>query len=286
MTKLIKSMKGYKATDKDMECRGHQFILGEWAEYDGELKECESGFHFCEYPSGVWAYYSEEGTRVFEVEAEDILEVPESPGADKKRVARRVRLTREITPGGDSNTGDWNTGDSNTGHRNTGDSNTGHSNTGHRNTGDWNTGHRNTGDWNTGHRNTGDWNTGHRNTGDWNTGDSNTGHRNTGDSNTGHRNTGDSNTGHRNTGDWNACNRSAGLFCVDTPPLVVFDVQVAMDMDEFLREYPHCYELGALLLQDGEIEFEKFQNIPGITPEKLRFLHEKHKAGRRIDNSN
>lgn len=216
MTKLIKSMKGYKATNKDMKCRGHQFVLGEWAEHDGELKECESGFHFCEHPSGVWGYYDAPGTRVFEVEAEDILEVPESPGADKKRVARRVRLVREIMPDGYGNTGGWNTGDGNTGDRNTGG---------------------------------------------WNTGD-------------------------RNTGYGNACNRSAGLFCADTPPLVVFDAQVAMELDEFFRKYPECYKLGSLLMADDDIEFETFKDIPGITPEKLKFLHEKHKAGRRRDANN
>ena len=113
-------MKGYKATDKDMKCRGIQFELGKWFEHEGELIECESGFHFCEYPSGPWAYYSDPGTRIWEVETDDVLEKRPEPGADIKRVCRRIKFVREIVIGGDRNTGDRNTGNRNTGDRNTG----------------------------------------------------------------------------------------------------------------------------------------------------------------------
>jgi hypothetical protein len=99
--KLIKSMTGYKATDKDMCCRGFQFKLGEWYEHQGELKLCESGFHFCEQPSGVWNFYQK--GRVFECEAEDVLDTPREAGAAGKRVCRRIRLTREIALDGENN---------------------------------------------------------------------------------------------------------------------------------------------------------------------------------------
>ena len=118
-TKMIEKMTGYKATDKDMRCQGYQFKLGEWHEHKGELVMCKSGFHFCKYPSGPLCFYPL-GSRVFKVEAEEILDEPETPGADLKLVARRIRLVEEITPGGH-----WNTGDSNIGHRNTGHGNTG-----------------------------------------------------------------------------------------------------------------------------------------------------------------
>ena len=140
-------VKGYKATDKDMKCRGFKFELGVWHKHDGEIAMCESGFHFCEYPSGPWAFYSDKGTRMFKVEARGVIK-SDDPGADLKHVAMEIRLVEEITITGSWNTGSWNTGD-----RNTGD----------RNTGDWNTGDRNTGDWNTG-----DWNTGSGNTGSGN----------------------------------------------------------------------------------------------------------------------
>ena len=164
---------GYKATDKDMKCRGFQFELGQWYEHDGEISLCESGFHFCKYPSGPWCYYPE--GRLFQCEAEEVL-ISTGPGADIKHVARRIRLVEEISITGNGNTGNWNTGNGNAGDRNTGN---------------WNTGDRNTGDGNTGDRNTGNWNTGNWNTGDGNTGDGNTGDGNAGSNHSGSLNWGD-----------------------------------------------------------------------------------------------
>ena len=120
-------VKGYKATDKDMKCRGFKFELGVWHKHDGEIAMCESGFHFCEYPSGPWAFYSDKGTRMFKVEARGVIK-SDDPGADLKHVAMEIRLVEEITitgswNTGDRNTGSWNTGSWNTGRRNTGDGN-------------------------------------------------------------------------------------------------------------------------------------------------------------------
>lgn len=76
------SILGYKATNADMSCNRFQFELGVWYEHEGELELCKSGFHFCKHPSGVWAYYPGEGTRVFKCEAEGVLDVTPQPGAD------------------------------------------------------------------------------------------------------------------------------------------------------------------------------------------------------------
>ena len=84
-------MKGYKATNADMQCRGFQFELGKWYEHEGDLVPCESGFHFCEHMPGVWAYYSDLDSRVFEIEAEGLLDAAPGPGTDAKRVCRRIR---------------------------------------------------------------------------------------------------------------------------------------------------------------------------------------------------
>ena len=140
---LIKSMSGYKATNADMTCLSHKFELGTWYEVTGELEMCKNGFHFCEFQSGVFSYYPGETCRVFKVEAEDVLDTPASPGANRKRVCRRIRLVEEIFLVGDKNTGGYNTGDWNTGEYNTGDWNTGDKNTGDKNTGDGNTGYGN-----------------------------------------------------------------------------------------------------------------------------------------------
>ena len=237
---------GYKATNGEMKCRDHQFELGKWYECDGEIELCENGFHFCEQPSGVWVYYSGEDTRVFKIEAEFVLDNEVAPGADFKRVAKRIRLVEEIKNGGDQNTG--------------------HGNTGNWNTGYWNTGHGNAGNWNTGNWNTGDRNTGHGNTGDGNTGD-----RNTGD-----RNTGNWNTGDRNTGDGNVTNKSSGYFCQNPPKVICFDVQTELTHRQFESAFPEYWDLTKELHEIYEIEFEKYKTLPGITPEKLKSLHKKH----------
>jgi hypothetical protein len=126
----IEKMTGYKATDANMQCRGYQFEIGRWFECDeGEIIKCGSnGFHFCPQPSGPWAYYSEPDARLWKIEAEQVLESPDEPGTDNKKVCRRIRFVEEIIPDGDGNTGYGNTGYGNTGDRNTGDGNTGYGN--------------------------------------------------------------------------------------------------------------------------------------------------------------
>lgn len=152
-------IEGYKIFNNDMTCLDFQFKIGmNELGNDDPLVLCENGFHFCKYPSGVWAYY--DAGRVFKVRAYGVLDSPIEPGADCKMVCRKLEVLEEVVFGGNWNIGDGNTGDRNTGHRNTGDRNIGH-----RNTGNWNIGHRNTG-----HRNTGNWNTGKWNIGDRNSG--------------------------------------------------------------------------------------------------------------------
>ena len=122
-------LKGYKATNADMTCQGFKFELGKWHKHEGEVKLCESGFHFCVHPSGPWSYYNDKTTRFFAVEARDVIE-EYTPGSDLTVVCREIRLISEIIPDGNRNTGYRNTGDGNTGNRNTGDGNTGDGNTG------------------------------------------------------------------------------------------------------------------------------------------------------------
>ena len=240
---------GYKATDKDMKCRGFQFELGQWYEHDGEISLCESGFHFCKYPSGPWCYYPE--GRLFQCEAEEVL-ISTGPGADIKHVARRIRLVEEISITGDGNTGDVNTGD-----RNTGDGNTGN-----WNTGNWNTGNWNTGDGNTGDRNMGDGNTGDRNTGNWNTGNWNTGDGNTGDGNTGDGNAGSNHSGSLNWGD--------GQFMIFNKPANRNEVDFGL-----------VWSLSNLLQQDDPIDPKQFLSLPNATPEAIKELHAAHIAARK-----
>lgn len=40
-------MRGYKAFNKDMTCKGFQYEIGHTYEFDGEPIPCKQGFHFC-----------------------------------------------------------------------------------------------------------------------------------------------------------------------------------------------------------------------------------------------
>ena len=229
-------MKGYKAFDENLCCKGFQYEVGKTYEIDGKPIICKKGFHFCKGIADTYKYYQmDEKTRICEVEAlGDVVTDDNS-----KFCTNKIRIVTEITENwikkgnanassvGYCNTGSFNTGNWNTGDRNTGNHNTGHCNTGGCNTGNWNTGDYNTGELNTGYWNTGDWNagrsntgsrnignrnTGSRNTGNYNTGDWNTGSYNTGYFNTGDCNTGDCNTGNCNTGHFNTGNHHCGVF--------------------------------------------------------------------------
>jgi hypothetical protein len=251
---------GYKATDENMQCRGLQYVLGEWQEVEGDLELCENGLHFCAELAHTYMYYASPDHRRFKCEVEDVLELPQAPGVTTKYVARRLRLVEEIIVIENSNTGHFNTG-----YSNTGDYNTGNRNTGNRNTGDCNTGYSNTGDYNTGNRNTGDYNTGNRNTGNRNTGDYNTGNRNTGN-----RNAGDYNTGNRNTGHYNLTSFSTGLFNIEEQPLYVFDKRVEMSLNEFMQAFgPSVSVLYSKIKNNETIEPKDWQHIPGCTQEAL-----------------
>ena len=239
-----KIYKGYKATDENMCCRGFQFELGRWYSCEGELVLCENGFHFCEYPSGPWAYYSE--GRLFEIEAKEVVQ-SEGPGADLKHVARHIRLVKEIKIDGDKNTGDLNTG--------------------YKNTGDLNTGYKNTGYKNTGYKNTGDLNTGNRNTGDLNTGDKNTGNRNTGD-----WNTGDWNTGIGNVGDYHS-----GCLCMEPAPFFLFDIPASRDQADFGL----IHMLSDKLQYDEPFDTRPFLAIENATEERIKALHAAHIEARK-----
>ena len=88
-------MKVYKATDKDMKCRGVQYELGKTAEVEGDIELCENGLHACEMPLDVLGYYAPgDGSRYFEAELEDVSD--EKRIEDTKRVGKKLTLIAEI----------------------------------------------------------------------------------------------------------------------------------------------------------------------------------------------
>lgn len=204
----MKTNKGYKVTNKDMQCLGFQFELGKEFKHEGKIALCESGFHFCKKLIECFNYYVFNPTnRVFEIEHGDAF-----GDEDEKMVTDRIIFLRELT---------WvevldnvNTGIGNSGYLNSGSFNLGNWNSGDRNSGNWNSGDYNSGSFNSGNRNSGIGNSGKRNLGDWNSGDWNSGIGNSGD---------------WNSGDWNS-----GFFNSTTPKLRIFNKETDVPIEDIV----------------------------------------------------
>ena len=86
-------MKAYKAFNSDMTCRGFQYKEGETYKMDGDIKLCERGFHACENPLDVLAYYPPTSP-INEVE---LNEVSDERKDDSKVVAREITIGAKIS---------------------------------------------------------------------------------------------------------------------------------------------------------------------------------------------
>ena len=141
-------MEGYKAFDKNLQCRGFQFEIGKEFKFDGEPIPCKQGFHFCMKLGECYNYYPPEpNTRICKVEALGEVKTDD----EIKYCTNHIKILEEVKdPREESNSGDMNSG-----YRNSGDRNSGDRNSGDRNSGDRNSGYMNSGDWNSG-----DWNSG------------------------------------------------------------------------------------------------------------------------------
>ena len=131
-------MKGYKAFNSDLTCRGFQYEIGKTYEMDELPIICKRGFHFCTDIATCYKFYNmSEDTRICEIEAIGDIDSNE----DKmKYCTNKIRIIKEIT--------DYNR-----------KANVNSGSSGYCNSGDWNSGNCNCGDWNSG-----DWNSGVFNT--------------------------------------------------------------------------------------------------------------------------
>ena len=85
-------IRAYKAFDKNLQCRGFQFEVGQTYEHDGQVKACESGFHACENPLDVWRYYPLD-SRYAVVELGGDVSCHDG---DSKIAAARIKINAEI----------------------------------------------------------------------------------------------------------------------------------------------------------------------------------------------
>ncbi|MEK7112408.1 MAG: hypothetical protein AAB875_03700 [Patescibacteria group bacterium] len=97
MKKEPKTIIGYKGFDKDFKCRDFQFEVGKEYTHDGDVKLCNSGFHFYEHPLDVFDYYNPNESRFAEVEGTDVSDEKES---DTKRVSKTIKINGELTIAG------------------------------------------------------------------------------------------------------------------------------------------------------------------------------------------
>ena len=90
---MERKMKAYKGFDKDLRCRGFQYEIGEEYE-ESKAILCNRGFHACERPLDVLAYYPPATSRYCEV---DLDATDEKNSDDTKRVGRKIKIEAELT---------------------------------------------------------------------------------------------------------------------------------------------------------------------------------------------
>jgi len=88
-------MKGYKAFESNLTCRGYQFTTDNTHKFEGVPVLCSSGFHFCTTLEDVVKYYRFPTMRVFEIEASGII--TDAKEDCSKRACSEIRLVKEIS---------------------------------------------------------------------------------------------------------------------------------------------------------------------------------------------
>ena len=90
---MNKPIIAYKGFDKDMQCRGFQFVEGE-TYHEDKADLCNSGFHACTMPLDVLDYYSPgEGSIYRLVELDGVCD---EQSDDSKICAKTIKIGAEI----------------------------------------------------------------------------------------------------------------------------------------------------------------------------------------------
>lgn len=133
---VVPSIKGYKVFNPDFTCNGFKYAENAEFKFDGEIKICASGFHFCKLAQDCFKYYDFKPENI-------VCEVIgygecQTKDDDSKVCTGHIAIGRKLSWHEVleiANSGSHNTGHSNSGYRNSGDRNSGDSNSGYRNSG-------------------------------------------------------------------------------------------------------------------------------------------------------
>ena len=85
-------MKCFKGFNENMTCIGFQFEQGKTYE-ENEAQLCKSGFHACEYPLSVFAYYPPANSVYHEVDLEGVCENRDSEKVCGKKITIGERIS-------------------------------------------------------------------------------------------------------------------------------------------------------------------------------------------------
>jgi hypothetical protein len=96
-TEAVDPITSFKGFDKNWQCLGYQFKVGESYQHDGKVKACESGFHACEYPLDVFSYYPPAGNRFAVVQQSGELSRHDG---DTKVASKSLSIMAEISIAG------------------------------------------------------------------------------------------------------------------------------------------------------------------------------------------
>ena len=88
----MKKIKGYKALNKDMTCKGFKYAVGKTYKTDN-IGMCQSGFHFCENPLDVLEYYDLCESQFCDVES---LGKTLKHGEDSKVCTSEIKINAQI----------------------------------------------------------------------------------------------------------------------------------------------------------------------------------------------
>jgi len=83
----------YKGFDANWQCRGYQYELGKTYTHEGTVEACSSGFHACENPLDVFAYYAPGESKFAIVEQSGKIS---RQGNDTKIASASITIKAEI----------------------------------------------------------------------------------------------------------------------------------------------------------------------------------------------